>query len=67
MLKSQILFHFNRKQSFSCFDLKGAQIGNMVGLSLGGLLCEHGFGGGWPSIFYTFDAIGLALCALWMT
>uniref|UniRef100_A0A915LRQ3 Major facilitator superfamily (MFS) profile domain-containing protein n=1 Tax=Meloidogyne javanica TaxID=6303 RepID=A0A915LRQ3_MELJA len=37
----------------------GAQVGNMLVMPLSGLLCRHGFDGGWPSIFYLFGAIGL--------
>ena len=32
--------------------LSGAQIGNVITFPLAGLLCEYGFDGGWPSIFY---------------
>lgn len=32
--------------------LSGAMMGSVVGMPLSGALCEHGFSGGWPSIFY---------------
>ncbi|KAL7075087.1 hypothetical protein ACQ4LE_006101 [Meloidogyne hapla] len=43
----------------------GAQVGNMLVMSLSGLLCRHGFDGGWPSIFYLFGAFGLFWCLIW--
>uniref|UniRef100_A0A915MQF2 Major facilitator superfamily (MFS) profile domain-containing protein n=1 Tax=Meloidogyne javanica TaxID=6303 RepID=A0A915MQF2_MELJA len=43
----------------------GAQVGNMLVMPLSGLLCRHGFDGGWPSIFYLFGAIGLFWCLIW--
>ena len=44
----------------------GAQIGNVIALPLGGILCDNGFGVGWPSIFYLFGALGLVWFAAWM-
>ncbi|CAJ0941698.1 unnamed protein product, partial [Mesorhabditis belari] len=43
----------------------GAQIGNMLVLSIAGVLCERGFDGGWPSIFYSFGVLGVLWCGLW--
>lgn len=38
----------------------------MVTLPLAGYLCEHGFGGGWPSIFYVLGLIGIVWFIVWM-
>jgi MFS family permease len=35
-------------------------VGNIIALSLGGLLCVYGIDGGWPSIFYLFGGCGVA-------
>lgn len=43
----------------------GAQIGNVMVMPLSGVLCRHGFDGGWPSIFYVLGAIGILWCLLW--
>ena len=32
----------------------GTNIGSVVTFSASGFLCERGFDGGWPSIFYIF-------------
>ncbi len=32
----------------------------------GGFLCEYGFGGGWPSIFYILGLIGVVISVLWL-
>ncbi|VDL64911.1 unnamed protein product [Nippostrongylus brasiliensis] len=44
----------------------GAQIGNVFVLPLSGFLCQYGFDGGWPSIFYTLGIIGVIWCVVWM-
>ncbi|CAI5445898.1 unnamed protein product [Caenorhabditis angaria] len=43
----------------------GAQIGNVIVLPLSGLLCQYGFDGGWPSIFYLIGVFGVVWCATW--
>ncbi|XP_014229479.1 putative inorganic phosphate cotransporter isoform X1 [Trichogramma pretiosum] len=40
----------------------GAQFGTVISMPLSGLLSEHGFAGGWPSIFYVFGTIGTIWC-----
>ncbi|EYB80952.1 hypothetical protein Y032_0396g676 [Ancylostoma ceylanicum] len=44
----------------------GTQIGNVFVLPLSGFLCQYGFDGGWPSIFYILGLIGVIYCGLWM-
>lgn len=44
----------------------GAQIGNVLVLPLSGFLCQHGFDGGWPSIFYSLGILGVVWCLFWM-
>lgn len=43
----------------------GAQIGNVIVLPLSGFLCQYGFDGGWPSIFYIIGAFGVLWCGAW--
>ena len=38
----------------STLVLSGSYVGNVVSFPLTGYLCQCGFGGGWPSVFYTF-------------
>ena len=44
----------------------GAQLGTVVGMSLSGVLCDHGFAGGWPSVFYVFGAVGCVWSLAWL-
>ena len=43
------------------FMYAGHGFGAVIAMSLSGVLCDHGFAGGWPSVFYVF---GAAAC-LW--
>ncbi|KAL8574081.1 hypothetical protein ACOMHN_061543 [Nucella lapillus] len=48
------------------FCYAGSQIGNVLTFPLAGMLCEYGFDGGWPSIFYLLGGYGLLWFVLWM-
>ena len=44
----------------------GANTGVIVGMMLSGVLCDRGFAGGWPSVFYVFGIVGcLWACLLY--
>ncbi|XP_034254948.1 putative inorganic phosphate cotransporter [Thrips palmi] len=51
----------NERSKLGAFVYAGAQLGTVISLPLSGLLSRYGFGGGWPSIFYVFGAVG----AIW--
>jgi len=36
----------------------GQECGIVVGMLISGVLCDHGFAGGWPSVFYVFGTVG---------
>ncbi|XP_064087589.1 putative inorganic phosphate cotransporter isoform X2 [Macrobrachium nipponense] len=44
----------------------GVNIGTILTLSLGGLMNESDFLGGWPSIFYVFGVLGILWCIPWL-
>jgi len=43
----------------------GTNVGVVVGMMLSGVLCDHGFAGGWPSVFYVFGMIGCLWSGAW--
>ena len=43
----------------------GQECGIVIGMLLGGVLSDHGFAGGWPSVFYVFGTTGCAWSAAW--
>jgi len=43
----------------------GVPLGTAIGISLSGVLCEYGFAGGWPSVFYVFGAAGCLWSLAW--
>ncbi|KAL5021879.1 hypothetical protein ScPMuIL_001034 [Solemya velum] len=48
------------------FTYAGAQVGIVVTFPLAGVLCQYGFAGGWPSIFYTLGIINFVWVVIWM-
>ena len=47
------------------FVYSGAQFGTVIGMPLSGVLCDHGFAGGWPSVFYVFGTVGRVWAFAW--
>jgi len=43
----------------------GGDCGVIVGLFWGGFLCDYGFAGGWPSVFYVFGMVGCVWFFCW--
>ena len=46
--------------------VNGISAGLFVGMTLSGVLCDHGFAGGWPSVFYVFGMVGCLWSAAWL-
>ncbi|XP_068218359.1 putative inorganic phosphate cotransporter [Palaemon carinicauda] len=51
---------------FASALLPGVSIGTILGLSLGGLMNEADFLGGWPLNFYVFGVLGVLWCIPWL-
>ncbi|XP_076461250.1 putative transporter slc-17.2 [Babylonia areolata] len=48
------------------FCFAGCQMGYVLTFPFTALLCEYGFDGGWPSVFYVMACSVLAWCLVWM-
>ncbi|CAD5113020.1 DgyrCDS2222 [Dimorphilus gyrociliatus] len=44
----------------------GAMMGSVLALPLSGALCEYGYAGGWPSIFYTTGITTIIFLIIWL-
>ena len=44
----------------------GLMIANAVVYPTSGLLCQYGFAGGWPSVFYVYGILGVVWCIMWL-
>ncbi len=44
----------------------GANLGSMITFPLAGYLCEYGFAGGWPSVFYVIALAHIPWLLLWI-
>ncbi|XP_025090960.1 sialin-like [Pomacea canaliculata] len=54
------------RSMLATFSSSGAQLGTVFVMPISGLLCEHGFAGGWPSVFYVFGAFGCVWFLFWL-
>ena len=43
----------------------GTDAGIIAGMFLSGILCDSGFAGGWPSVFYMFGVVGCVWSVAW--
>ncbi|KAL8600599.1 hypothetical protein ACOMHN_062470 [Nucella lapillus] len=48
------------------FCFAGCQMGYVMTFPVTALLCEYGFDGGWPSVFYLMAGSVLVWCVVWM-
>ncbi|KAH3780921.1 sialin-like isoform X2 [Dreissena polymorpha] len=48
------------------FSYAGAQMGTVFALPISGYLCDSGFLGGWPSVFYVFGGIACLWFVAWI-
>ena len=53
--ENSLLISFLYTYGFSF--ILGMYFGNLVSFPLSALLCEYGFDGGWPSVFYVFGML----------
>uniref|UniRef100_A0A1I8IM27 Sialin n=1 Tax=Macrostomum lignano TaxID=282301 RepID=A0A1I8IM27_9PLAT len=53
------------RTTMAVFIISGSHMGTVIGLPLSGYLCSTDFLGGWPAVFYTFGASGIAWFIAW--
>lgn len=53
------------KASLVSFSVAGLSAGMLTAYPISGLLCQYGFAGGWPSVFYVFGGLGLVWFSFW--
>lgn len=44
----------------------GGNLGSLTTMIVSGYLCEHGFAGGWPSVFYVHAVVAAICLVIWM-
>ncbi|XP_076349732.1 sialin-like isoform X3 [Tachypleus tridentatus] len=63
-----LLSHWSPTQersTLTAITTSGADLGMVVTLPVSALLCEYGFDGGWPSVFYVFGSCGVIWFLFW--
>ncbi|XP_069121261.1 sialin-like isoform X2 [Argopecten irradians] len=48
------------------FSFGGCQLGNALAFPIASLLCQYGFDGGWPAIFYVLGGLALIWTFVWL-
>ncbi|CAH1773654.1 unnamed protein product [Owenia fusiformis] len=48
------------------FSTSGAGLGSLIVMGTSGLLCQYGFDGGWPSIFYIYGGLSFLWLLCWV-
>ncbi|XP_054158496.1 putative inorganic phosphate cotransporter [Oppia nitens] len=52
----------HERSTFLAFMVAGSNVGTVTTNALSGYLAEHGFAGGWPSVFY----VSAIICSVWL-
>lgn len=53
------------RSAIVAINISGFDVGAVAGMLLAGVLCEYGFAGGWPSVFYVFGMAGCLWTGAW--